>query len=179
MQSGSFGSTTAPPAATPPAAAAQGAEDGRASPKANALYEPLIDAYFRIESALAQDQTDGLDAQVAEADRRLDALAQAAPTAAQADDRAHLAALKAALAPLQGASLDQARVRFGELSAQLIPFLSERRLALKDRLYLLKCPMWTKSPDVWVQRSERVENPFLGSSMPTCGSRLDVWGPAP
>ncbi|HEY0789563.1 MAG TPA: efflux RND transporter periplasmic adaptor subunit [Chthoniobacterales bacterium] len=143
---------------------------------AERLYEPLIDAYLHLKDALAQDKMDEVNAHVAELGHRFDELAEASmqPADRETDHRAHLAAFKAALAPFPVATLDQARIHFGELSAQLIHLLGEARPASKERLYVLKCPMWDKSPGSWIQRSNKVENPFLGSSMPECGSTVDV-----
>jgi len=67
-------------------------------------------------------------------------------------------------------NLDQARIEFGRLSADLIAFLKEFTRARDDKLYAIKCPMWNKSPAVWLQDSTKIENPFLGPDMLTCGA---------
>jgi Cu(I)/Ag(I) efflux system membrane fusion protein len=66
--------------------------------------------------------------------------------------------------------IDQARIEFGQFSADLIAFLKDFMPQLDDPLYTVKCPMWTKSPAVWLQDSMPVKNPFLGPDMPTCGA---------
>jgi hypothetical protein len=66
--------------------------------------------------------------------------------------------------------IDQARIEFGQLSADLIALLKDFMPQLDDPLYTIKCPMWTKSPAVWLQDSTQVKNPFLGPDMATCGT---------
>jgi hypothetical protein len=41
---------------------------------------------------------------------------------------------------------------------------------LDDPLYTIECPVWKKSPAVWLQDSTQVKNPFLGPDMPSCGT---------
>ena len=84
---------------------------------------------------------------------------------------------KALLTKLDGSAdqfapkdIDQARVEFGQFSEDLIAFLREFMPQLDDPLYTIKCPMWNKSPAVWLQDSTEVKNPFLGPDMPTCGT---------
>jgi len=62
-------------------------------------------------------------------------------------------------------NIDQARIEFGQLSADLIAFLREFMPQLDDPLYTIKCPMWNKSPAVWLQDTTVVKNPFLGPDM--------------
>jgi len=71
---------------------------------------------------------------------------------------------------LTAKDINQSRVEFGQLSADLIAFLREFPPKLEDPLYTIKCPMWNKSPSVWLQDSTDVKNPFLGPGMPTCGT---------
>jgi len=66
--------------------------------------------------------------------------------------------------------IDRARIEFGQFSADLIAFLREFMPQLDDPLYTIKCPMWNKSPAMWLQDSTVVKNPFLGPDMPTCGT---------
>jgi hypothetical protein len=58
----------------------------------------------------------------------------------------------------------------GKTAADLIAFLKHFMPQLADPLYTIKCPMWNKSPAVWLQDSTQVKNPFLGPDMPTCGT---------
>jgi hypothetical protein len=60
-------------------------------------------------------------------------------------------------------------VQFGRLSANLIAFLKAFAPGLPHPLYAVQCPMWKKSPAVWLQDSPQVDNPYLGPGMATCG----------
>jgi Protein of unknown function (DUF3347) len=61
--------------------------------------------------------------------------------------------------------LVEAREAFGHLSDSLIKYLDEHKVksgAYKEAY----CPMANAS---WLQTSERIQNPYLGKSMPHCG----------
>lgn len=57
-----------------------------------------------------------------------------------------------------------ARERFGALSTALLP---KFKAAALDGVFLYTCGMVNQS---WAQRGEKVQNPYMGKSMATCGS---------
>jgi hypothetical protein len=58
-------------------------------------------------------------------------------------------------------SLDEARAAFSKLSDQ-----PEKMAAGQSGYYVMHCPMKNKD---WVQTSDKVENPYGGKDMLTCG----------
>ena len=63
-------------------------------------------------------------------------------------------------------SLDVARQHFGTLSAILVPVFQNQAI---QGAHAFMCPM-KKQP--WMQRGDKVQNPYYGKSMPTCGTPL-------
>jgi hypothetical protein len=87
-----------------------------------------------------------------------------APLAGQvAGAAAKTAAERLALAK----TLDDARTHFGELSAALVPKFQTAKI-LGAHAFL--CPM-NKRP--WMQKGEKVANPYYGKAMADCGSSID------
>lgn len=67
--------------------------------------------------------------------------------------------------------LAAARSAFGEISRGLVRLAGyDARLA--EGWHLFACPM-AESYGRWLQPSEAIDNPYMGTSMPTCGSSLD------
>lgn len=66
--------------------------------------------------------------------------------------------------------IDQARIEFGQFSADLIAFLRDFMPQLDDPLYSTECPMWESPPAMWLQDSTQVKNPFLEPNMMTSGT---------
>lgn len=64
------------------------------------------------------------------------------------------------------ADIKAARKAFGELSKLIVPKFQEAAL---DGVRLFECPM-VKQP--WAQRGSKIENPYFGKSMPTCGNPI-------
>ncbi len=73
--------------------------------------------------------------------------------------------------------LEEARSSFGELSRYLVG-LAAADPNLQAGWRIFECPMVKGFPK-WFQRSDRIENPYMGESMPTCGSPTDWSVPAP
>ena len=61
----------------------------------------------------------------------------------------------------KSSSLDEARAAFSKLSEQ-----AEKLAAGQSGYYVMHCPMKKKD---WVQTSEKVENPYGGKEMLSCG----------
>lgn len=73
---------------------------------------------------------------------------------------------------LAGTSLEnEQRVRFGVLSQALVTFVRQDK-ALQAAYQLFYCPMVANGYAYWVQpKGEKINNPYMGLSMPTCGSK--------
>ncbi len=67
-------------------------------------------------------------------------------------------------------ALAATRVAFGELSQQLATLLRVFGNPSDATLRLAHCPMALSGNGAdWIQRSEAIENPYMGASMPSCG----------
>ena len=67
-------------------------------------------------------------------------------------------------------SIEEARKHFGELSTILVPVFQKENI---PGATAFMCSM-KKQP--WMQKGDKVENPYYGKSMLTCGSRLPAKG---
>lgn len=113
---------------------------------------PIVSSYLEIHAALAADKIDGVKAAAA-------AIAKdAAAIGTQGD-----AVVKAARAVESAADIKAARAAFGSLSDAVIA--AAKTAGMKD-VKIAYCPMAGKS---WLQKGDKVENPYYGSSMLTCG----------
>lgn len=133
----------APPKATAPA------------PGSN-LPASLVDPYLKIQEGLTRDNIDGLRANAG--DVATAATALGAP------------AVKIDTAAVQLASagdLADARVKFGALSEAIVAYKDGLKLTPGDGVRQAFCPMALKP---WLQKGDKISNPYYGSQMPTCGS---------
>ena len=110
--------------------------------------------YLKIQASLAKDSLAGVAANA-------DAIAKAVQTDANA--------LPAAVATeaetlAKAADLKSARTAFKPLSNSLIQYLADHKA--KDAYVQVYCPMARAS---WLQADRNVNNPYLGSEMPSCG----------
>ena len=71
--------------------------------------------------------------------------------------------------------LDTARLAFGEISRFLIA-LAAADPRLQQGWHVFRCPM-AAGFKKWFQRTDTKANPYMGASMPTCGS-ASTWGMA-
>ena len=107
--------------------------------------------YEAIRAALAGDELKGVD-------RHATALAPLAEGLGGAEAR------KAAEGIGTARDIKVARERFGVLSASLLPKFEAAAL---EGVHLFTCGMVNQS---WAQRGQKVQNPYMGKSMLTCGS---------
>lgn len=107
--------------------------------------------YEAIRVALAGDEIKGLD-------RHATALAPLAAALGGADAR------EAAEGIGEARDIKVARERFGVLSAALLPKFEAAAL---ENVHLYTCGMVNQS---WAQRGVKVQNPYMGKGMLTCGS---------
>jgi hypothetical protein len=117
----------------------------------------MLDPYFRIQSSLSDDKTDGVKA---------DAAAIADAARAMGDSGTPIA--KAAVA-LEGApDLAAARTAFSELSDAVIALSESTKAEAVDGSHAMYCPMAKKQ---WLQKGNKVSNPYYGKAMLTCGEK--------
>jgi hypothetical protein len=142
--------------------------------EARALYQPVLARYLTIQQQLAKDKLDGVAEEVAKLSKQVQVVAKSdVKPAEHADDYdKHIAALAAALDAFQSGNLEEARVSFGKVSAVLIAVLNEFPPPLESAVHVMNCPMWDKSPANWLQLAQKVENPFMGTKMSSCGEMV-------
>lgn len=138
---------------------------------AKELYAPLVADYLQMAGLLVEDKTNGLPALVqkmsSEDERIIKSPIQ--PGKEIANYRSQLAALKEQLDRFDSADLQNARVHFGQISADFIALTSHYPPPLELPLTVIFCPMWKQSPARWIQIGQDIANPFMGQKMPGCG----------
>lgn len=123
-----------------------------------ALMEPVksvFDSYLTIQSALAKDSIDGVAANASAISNAIrgDSMKMLSPEiAAQADALAN------------AKDLATAREAFKPLSKSLIQHLNANNVT--GAYVEVYCPMAKAS---WLQKGDKIDNPYLGSSMRSCG----------
>jgi len=143
----------------------------QAAPLPAVLYQPVIAAYLAIQKELAQDKLAGLPGQIIQLRERVQAVvkSEVKPVERAEEYQQRLTALTTALEQYKAASLDEARVAFGKVSAALVALLSDFPPPLETAIYVMNCAMWEKSPGQWIQLTDGIENPFMGTAMLRCG----------
>jgi len=117
----------------------------------------MLDPYFRIQSSLSDDKTDGVKA---------DAAAIASAARAMGESGAPIA--KAADALATADSLVTARTAFSQLSDAVIALSESTKAETDDSVQAMYCPMAKKQ---WLQKGDKVSNPYYGKAMLTCGEK--------
>jgi hypothetical protein len=117
----------------------------------------MLDPYFRIQSALSDDKTDGVKAD-----------ATTIATTARTLGAAGTEIVQAADALAGTADLVAARTAFGKLSDAVIAYSERTKTAAGDGVTAMVCPMTKKQ---WLQKGEKIANPYFGKSMLTCGEK--------
>jgi Cu(I)/Ag(I) efflux system membrane fusion protein len=129
-----------------------------------------LSAYERIRALLAGDQTAGVDAAAADVART----ARQAASKSSGEQKAPLDTLARAADALQaksGASIDEIRKAFGELSRAVVALLVASP-ELRKGHHIFECPM-AEGYKKWVQLKEPIENPYMGKKMLECGSKSE------
>jgi hypothetical protein len=124
---------------------------------ASAPLKAIIGSYLEIHAKLINDKNDGIKAP-----------AEAIVKQAQAMGPAGEKIAKAAAAVAAAADLKAARDAFGGLSDAVIAAAQAEGPATLKELgaRLAFCPMVNRS---WIQKDEKLRNPYYGSSMLECG----------
>ncbi len=167
--------TTAPPE-TPPASAVLPAIE-----LPGTVVEPLrtaLGAYEEARALLAADRLEGVPARASRLEASLEGARAALGDGGRADVTALVEQGIAAAGELGRAKdLEGARAAFGNASRSLIGLAgADHRLAEGWQPYF--CPMTTTFPK-WMQQGKQKQNPYLGTSMSTCGNASDWAVPMP
>ena len=127
---------------------AQGQAPGQGTPVVQAF-----EHYEMVRTALA-------------ADSLTDATTHARSLATNAEAAGGPAAKKAADALAAAKNIEEARKQFGDLSSILVPIFQTEAIP-GTTAYM--CPMKQKP---WMQRGDKMANPYYGKAMLTCGTVL-------
>jgi membrane fusion protein, copper/silver efflux system len=143
---------------------------------ARSLYAPRIETYLAIQMQLAQDKFATLVDPAAQLRKQAEAIStnDVAPSENADLYKQRVRAFAAEAETFSPANLDDARVQFGKLSAELIRLLTQFPPPLDRALTIMRCPMWERSPDRWLQAGAETENPFMGQSMLRCGKTVSA-----
>lgn len=117
----------------------------------------LLDPYFRIQDALVDDRIDTIKA---------DAALVGKSAATLGEDGKGIAAAAAELE--KAGSISDARLAFGKLSDAVIAYSERTKENPGGDVVAMYCPMVKKS---WMQKGEKVRNPYYGKAMPGCGEK--------
>ena len=138
----------------PAAAAPAGAQDSSPQPSPA---RQAFEHYEGVRTALSADQLGGVEPHARLLAEQVEAVGGAE-------------AKKAADALAAARTLEEARTAFGNLSTILVPIFQAEPIP-GTTAYM--CTMKDKP---WVQRGDKVENPYYGKSMLTCGSVIPAKG---
>jgi len=125
--------------------------------------DKLLKEYFKIQTVLAKDSKNGVDAAAAQ----LVKLVTATKTADAKLSKIVLE-IKNAAEGIQGKDLEKTREQFFELSKPFLSYLHQFH-SNKDQYFRYHCPHANKA---WVQDHEEIRNPYYGSSMLECGNLI-------
>ncbi|MDF1800110.1 MAG: hypothetical protein P1V81_13105, partial [Planctomycetota bacterium] len=144
-----------------------------------ALREAFLEASLALTEELVSDRHFGAVEALDALESSLAALAAATPD----EDLSRLIARVAALRPA-GTDIDSLRLAFDPFSAALVDFVRDHAATLQGPLRVAHCPMADNAAGddagaSWLQRPERVWNPYFGDAMLHCGSVQEVLVPAP
>jgi hypothetical protein len=116
----------------------------------------IVEPYLKIESALAHDSMEGVRQNAG--DLATAATALGAP-AFRIDSYAAVMA--------SAMELDDARDKFGRLSAVIVTYMDGLHLVPPEGVRIAFCPTNQKP---WLQEGPALDNPYYGSVAPACGA---------
>jgi membrane fusion protein, copper/silver efflux system len=134
------------------------------------LVKALLDSYKGMQGILAENEFPKVSAEAQDLQKQVHLLLETEPPSKPDRYKNLVEKLHSSADEFTPDNIEQARIDFGQFSAALIAFLREFMPQLDDRLYTIQCPVWKKSPAVWLQDSIQVKNPFLGPERPACGT---------
>ena len=122
----------------------------------------IVSAYLTIQSQLAADKIDGIKAP---------ARSIAAQATAMGGPGADIA--KAAATLENATDIERARDAFSALTEAVMAVGKAEGWKDVEGVRLAFCPMVNRS---WLQKEERIQNPYYGKSMLTCGTFKKLGG---
>ncbi|RPJ56720.1 MAG: DUF3347 domain-containing protein [Acidobacteria bacterium] len=134
-----------------------------AVPDSQGAFEKILDQYYKIHDALANDTTEGVD-KAAQKIAKIASEAQQESLTKNPD----FGAIGQAASGLPGKNLAQARDQFFLLSKPIIAELQSNP-SVRKSAFAYKCSMANKT---WAQGKKEVRNPYYGKSMQKCGEPL-------
>jgi membrane fusion protein, copper/silver efflux system len=134
------------------------------------LVKVLLDSYKGMQGILAENEFPKVSAEAQDLQKQVHLLLETEPLSKPDRYKDLVGKLHTSADQFTPDNIEQARIDFGQFSAALIAFLREFMPQLDDPLYTIECPIWKKSPAIWLQDSTQVKNPFLGPDMPSCGT---------
>jgi Cu(I)/Ag(I) efflux system membrane fusion protein len=142
-----------------PPASHQPAEIARATPAGK-----VVLAYLDVHKSLAVDDA-------AQAQTHFEQVRDAARAAgAMSDPAIRQRVIDSAQVGAVAKDLAAARAAFATLSRALLDWLRVQPNPVSETLHVANCPMAFGTGAKWLQASDKIENPYYGSEMPTCGS---------
>jgi len=151
--------------AAPETASEPSAEAPSAGP-ASAALDSVFSEYEQIRDALVRDEA----SQIAAAATRIHDQAQGIHTPALQARMTEVASAAEALSQADAADLPAVRRAFGALSQPLVALLDENAELASNR-YVFECPM-AEGYGRWIQPTEELQNPYMGTMQPTCGQAV-------
>lgn len=152
--------------ANAPASAKAAAPASSLTPEARTAVGEILSAYEQLRAQLAADKADGVIETATQLEQAANRAAALVSTPLQA--RVQAIALSAShVKQVQGKNLEELRTAFGHVSRSIILLISAEP-ALEQGLNVIECPMATGFKK-WVQPSDTVSNPYMGTKMLTCG----------
>ena len=123
--------------------------------QASDAMKAIVGSYLEIHAQLAADKVDGVKA-------------SATALAARAEGLGEAGAVMVKTARTVGAAADlkAAREAFGDLSDAVVAAAKAEGWKDLADVKLAYCPMVKRS---WLQKDEKISNPYYGTAMPTCG----------
>lgn len=128
-----------------------------------------FEATERMRVVLAKDSLEGLDTRAREVAGALRAVAGELKGAE--GTKGVEAGAEAAERLAEAKGVEEARVRFGEVSRVLVG-LAEADARLREGWHIYQCPM-EKGFNKWVQRTPGMANPYMGQKMLACGTEAE------
>ena len=113
----------------------------------------IVEPYLKIETALAHDSMEGVRQNAGD-------LATALGSPAFRID-SYAAVMASAM------ELDDARDKFGRLSAVIVTYMDGLHLEPPEGVRIAFCPTNQKP---WLQEGPALDNPYFGSAAPACGA---------
>lgn len=133
-----------------------------------AALAPVLQSYERVRAGLAKDDAK-VGPSASELADAVDSLTRSG--APGASDLAPLGEAARALSKSSTEDIDAARTGFASVSKALVEFLAKHP-DLQVGLHVFECPM-APAYKKWVQPSDSLENPYMGTKMAGCGEKSD------